>query len=406
MMKKKILIGICIALLLAAFLLRILFPGAAFVWPWVYLLPGIAFFIAGILWQQKKYVLPVSQVLFAICLTAFLAEIYFQRTLAASQIPGYRIEPPAGYGVHEGKKLQFLTSDIFGGYPNSLTLNKPNLNGLHRACRKMPDGSVKIIFEAEYTMDPFGFRAVPCRTEKPVRKPLFFFGDSFTFGVGVGDPEVYVNRIAAKWKDIGNVYNFAVPGGSPAEFFFFLKQNVIERSGAGKKPGGKAYYLLINDHRYRILGSRVRNLGVFLTWKEKLPINFAYWMKVRLFYESALFNAICSGLQGDLYLRYLKECETILKEKYAVDLTVIVYPDCTPEVLTQLKNSGFKLIYLKDVMPGYEGLHTRKADLRYEIPLDGHPNAETHQLIAEFLLNKELSGKDPADGSAPGKNAR
>lgn len=182
------------------------------------------------------------------------------------------------------------------------------------------------------------------------------------------------------------MYNFGKSGGSPAEMLFFLQNNVLEKAEVKPEPPGQAYYLIINDHRYRVLGNRTRVQAKTLTKRQKAEILFAYWTRMRLFYRSALFEAICSRFHRDLYITYLKEAEELLQKKYGISLTVIVYPDCMPDLIGELKQAGFRLLYLKEVMPGYIGYHTRKVDLRYEIPYDGHPTPNTHKIIADYLL--------------------
>ena len=391
-MKKQIIAGsIAAILLLTAFFLRLLFPGAAELWPIIFLLPGIAFLILGITWQKKKFILPVSQVLFALCVAASIAEIYFKKAMDRRMTAQLKeIAAEEKFIEKNGRKLPVLVADDFGKYPGTITLNKPNLHGISKKMGKDRDGSLRTIYEAEYTLNEQGFRKVPVRTENPLQPPLLFFGDSFTFGIGVNDDEAFVSRIAEKLQVERNVYNFGLSGGSPAEFLLILQNQVIEKEGIDTKKTCSAYYLIINDHRYRILSSRARNTGNFLTARQKADIAFVYWTKTRLFYKSELFHAISAKFHKQLYIAYLKEAEKILREKYSTTLTVVVYPDCMPDMIDQLKQAGFRLLFLKDVMPDYKGYHTRRVDLKYEIPYDGHPTAKTHQLIADFLL-KDVS---------------
>ena len=65
-------------------------------------------------------------------------------------------------------------------------------------------------FSVTYTIGPDGHRIMPVR-ERP-RATVVFLGDSYGFGVGVGDRETYLCVLASEfWPDV-NVVNTALPG--------------------------------------------------------------------------------------------------------------------------------------------------------------------------------------------------
>jgi hypothetical protein len=66
-------------------------------------------------------------------------------------------------------------------------------------------------FHVTYRCNADGFRAVQPREERAGALPIAFVGDSFTFGVGIEEPDTFVELVAAARDDL-RVANFGMPG--------------------------------------------------------------------------------------------------------------------------------------------------------------------------------------------------
>ena len=393
----------------AALIIRWLCPGVMAVWPVIYALPGAAFMLLGIAFRKVKGVLLAGQIFFSLFFALALGELVFQAALKKGNfasnpqympMPGKRIywdDDGPKTVVKKGKALPVLKGTEVFQPDSEILLFKPHVHGIHRSSCVLRGGKKKVAFEAEYTINGQGFRKVLCHTPAPPLPPLLFFGDSFTFGEGVDDDEAYVNRIAQRLKGKRNVYNFGIPGRDPTDFLYYVSRSYLEDSSLKGRLNARAFYLIINDHKYRVINNHEPYRLKYFPAQDKVVRKICYWMKERLFFRSALCEAVFNGIYKKRYIQYLKLAEKVLKEKYGTDLTVIVYPDCMPEMEKELREAGFELLELKKHMPGYKGYHARKIDLKYEIPYDGHPLPGTHALIADAVL-EYLAG-------APGRSS-
>ncbi len=117
-------------------------------------------------------------------------------------------------------------------------LPKPGGVGYHRL-----DGS----FDVEYRIDPEGFREVPY-AGVPERR-LWIFGDSFTFGSGVSNEDVYPSRIASRYlNERVRVINAAVTGHGIVQMYGRL-QALRDRL----QPGDLVVFAPISDDLQRNL---------------------------------------------------------------------------------------------------------------------------------------------------------
>ena len=397
-MKKYILPLVILFLFLSACFIRLLSPGVAAVWPFIYALLGTAVLLTGIQLRNKKYFLVVSQVIFAFFIALTMAEIFFQSKIRGElrsenglymTLPGNRIWWDCSGSktvVRNGRLLPLLSgTEAYVPGSNCMFFN-PHIHGIHRSRRLLDDGKSVITFEAEYTINEHGFRKVPYLSKQPDLPPLLFFGDSFTFGEGVNDDEVYVNLISEKLKGCRNIYNYGIPGRDPADFLFYLKSKCLERSGLKGNLNARAFYLIINDHKYRVIHTHGNSEYRYFSGKDKAARFICYWLRERFLYKSAVSDAVFNKIYNRRYLLYLQEAKAILAKKYGSDLTILIYPDCSGDMIKELSAAGFKLLFLKKYMPDYKGYHARKIDLKYEIPYDGHPTPATHKLIARAVL--------------------
>ncbi|MDD3154895.1 MAG: hypothetical protein PHS41_08505 [Victivallaceae bacterium] len=408
-MKKKIFPAIIFAfLMLVAVMLRKTFPGDPAVWPGIYLLLGVAALLPGIFFPKRTAILISSQILFSILIALAAADGYFllSDAIAAARTKdrgkdktGPRIwcDYSPGKIEHNGKMLEVFDprTDIFPAVrDDGRGIFRPGLHKLHRSAVPLADGGKIFPFVAEYTIDEFGFRKVPLRRSDNPDAPILLFGDSFTFGEGVDDDRIFSTLLAKHEENRRNVYNFASSGWSPAEFLYLLQNHALDRQGLNNPRLKHGFFLLIGDHLER--PARFQ-LGIDFDRKnDKIAFRprkstLRYYLQDRVFYKSRsiekLFYAHARRSLGKVYLSMLRNAQKILQEQYHCKLAVIVYPDCTSEMLADLRAQSFPLIELAEHMPGYRGYHTRKVDPQYEIEYDGHPNIKTHQIISAAIID-------------------
>ena len=394
-----ILSGTALLLFLTALALRAVFPGEPAVWPVIYALPGIGSLLLGIAFRQKQYLFVIMQILFSLFIALTAGELFFQSLSSRAKkqgsaqhmtLPGSRIwwdSSGEKTVVRKGRTLPVLEGSKVVQVKNGFMLFKPHTHGIHRSRRLLENNKSVVSFEAEYTINAHGFRAVPFQCPTPAQPPLLFFGDSFTFGEGVSDDEVYVNLTAEKFRNKRNVFNFAIPGRDPVDFYNCLTDGFLESSGLKGKLNAQAFYLIINEHKYRVISTSHTGRKEHLSRQDRFCRRICYWLKERLLYKSSLCDAVFNGFYSKRYIIFLKRAQQILKEKYDTSLTLLVYPDCPEKMEKELARAGFDLLLLKDRMPGYNGCHARKIDLKYEIPYDGHPLPSTHRLISDAVAD-------------------
>jgi hypothetical protein len=93
---------------------------------------------------------------------------------------------------------------------------------IYRRAKTLPDGSQ--IYDVSYSIDTEGMRTTPAGKGSGAA-PVFFFGDSFTFGEGVSNGQTLAAAFA-RVTEHGTV-NFGVPGVWPSPHV----------ADAGARPG-------------------------------------------------------------------------------------------------------------------------------------------------------------------------
>lgn len=98
---------------------------------------------------------------------------------------------------------------------------KKNCNGKYRFKKTFPI--------VQTITDQMGLRIGKNSPKKNnVKKNIFLFGDSFTYGVGIEFEKTYAGLIEKKFSDY-NVYNFAVGSYSPSVYLYKLKKTLNQK---------------------------------------------------------------------------------------------------------------------------------------------------------------------------------
>ena len=267
-----------------------------------------------------------------------------------------------------------------------------------RMTRAEAEGPGTINDAVVYTIGPDHFRIVPKAIEN-AEACVLLFGDSFTFGVGVGDDETYAAQIAMQSGGRVATQNFAVGGWGPHQFLAGLQSGRFQRALRCKPTD--AVFLMIpsliwrangvtnpwdtNGPRYRLDadGRPVRDgkLG------DPDPYNWRRWIGL---------TPVGKGDAAQLAVAVIAEAMSELKRLYPgirthfIFYRVASWSDTgfsTEDLVAfeyDLQQAGVLPIPLEAVIPRY----------RFALPdyvldrTDFHPNARAHRLIAEFILRE------------------
>jgi hypothetical protein len=249
-----------------------------------------------------------------------------------------------------------------------------------------------------YTTGPDHFRVVPEATEN-ADACVLLFGDSFTFGDGVSDEETYAAQIVKRSGRRVAAQNFAVSGWGPHQFLAGLQSGRFQRAVRCRPTD--AVFLMIpsliwrasgvtnpwdtNGPRYR-LGADGRPVRDG-TLGDRDPYNWRRWIGL---------NPISKGEASRLATAVVVEAMSTLKRFYpGIRTHFISYrvaswgdtalsSDDLGAFEYDLQQAGIMPLPLEAIIPRY-----RFALRDYILdPIDYHPNARAHRLIADFILRE------------------
>jgi len=125
---------------------------------------------------------------------------------------------------------------------------KPSICFPHKVTRA---DTGETVYNVTYCTDDYGFR-VTSPPSPEANQHLVFFGCSYTFGLGVEDKEVYVDRIAQRLPQY-HVYNFGTGGWGPGQALLLWEDGVVQQRVS--EAHGKSFYLFIGHHAERVYPS-------------------------------------------------------------------------------------------------------------------------------------------------------
>jgi len=280
----------------------------------------------------------------------------------------------------------------------------------------------RVVIGAVYTTDEIGRRQTPGPPKGDAAGTLLFFGDSFTFGEWVNDDETMpftVSQLAPQYQ----VYNYGVPGYGTQHVLAKLEDSAIVREFDAVPPV-TGVYTFIDGHVPRVIGT-MRNYaswmadcpcydldasgagvvrkGSFRTgrpWRSRLYGFFGHSQILQYFNLDWPFHFTPRDV--NLTCRIIEASRDRFQALFGSDrFYVLFYPgsNFAARMIPRLAAQGVRTLDYSKLIDW--------SDTRYQIPVDGHPTAQTHRLIASHLVNdlKLLDGAAPsdADGSSQGR---
>ena len=287
---------------------------------------------------------------------------------------------------------------------------KPKPNTSHTAIRTV-DG--KIIYSIKYSTDANSLRITPVDSTKPRTKYAQFYGCSMTFGEGVQSNET-LPYYFGKFDSAYRPYNFAYSGYGPHQMLARLETDLTKKIAAMdiapmdiapmdivKESTGIAFYIYINDHVNRAIGTMTNygynggNAPYFHEDGSELKHDGLFRDARRIrnwFYERMLKSNILKLFEigypfkiteddYELTAEIMAQASRDYKKQFGNDnFYVIIYPTTIDSslIINLLRQKGVKVLdYSKLFNP---------TDKKYAIPYDEHPTALANEVLIKELV--------------------
>lgn len=272
---------------------------------------------------------------------------------------------------------------------------KPKPDTTHTGIRTK-DG--QIIYRVKYSTDTNSLRVTPLDTTKPRTKYAQFYGCSMTFGEGVQSNET-LPYYFAKFDSTYRPYNFAYSGYGPHQMLARLETENVKK--IVKENSGIAFYIYINDHVNRVLGT-LTNFGYnggevpyYYEVNNQLKHNglikdarkFRSWIFRQLLKSNILklfkigYPFKITEKDYELTAEVMAQASRDYKKQFGNDnFYVIIYPTTVDSslIINLLKQKGVKILdYSKLFNP---------LEKKYAIPYDEHPTALANEVLIKQLV--------------------
>jgi hypothetical protein len=272
----------------------------------------------------------------------------------------------------------------------------------------------KKIFEAVYTIDSTGLRISPPYNGGEKGESILFFGDSFTFGIGVNDNETlpYVTGIKTGGKYC--IYNFGFGGYGAHQMLASIEKGMVE-SIVKYKPKYAIYQGLFDDI-YRSSGRvpwdkhgprylLLKNGNIAFTGHFDDPIDYKKYdrsksvppkkliidrilpvLKKSLAVKKIFYKYTLNHYLVDLFVELINKSRKLIESRYpGCEFHMILWDEDNfrnkMEVIEKVRKKGIRLHLIGEIFQG-------KVWSQFLYRHDGHPNALTHQVISDYIIQK------------------
>jgi hypothetical protein len=253
--------------------------------------------------------------------------------------------------------------------------------------------SGELIYNTTYSINADGLREVAHNGNEP---SVLFFGDSFTFGEGVGDAD----NLPARFAQISgySVFNFGVHGYGAHQFLRMLETARAEQMGV-RKEHALVVFTLLPTHIDRAAGRAIWDSDGprYDISSSGLEFRGPFQRSVteRILKKSYIYRLLVEPMLSETrdrrrLLAIIETASRIVERQYGTKMLVIVWdmglnaPNSneiarTAWIRDNLMKSGIPNIPVSQIKPQLQG-----AD--YYIPGDGHPNPAAYAAVAEAIF--------------------
>ena len=283
----------------------------------------------------------------------------------------------------------------------------------------------QLIYDATYTLGPNGLRvsSSPADDHNSSRPCILFFGDSFTFGLGLKDHETMPFQVDAKTRERYRTYNFGVMGYGAHQMLSALQHGLVHDAvQCDRAQVSHVFYQGITDHVGRAAGR--------LWWNERGPRyvltadgavslegrfeddddfaenrSLARVLGAQIF-KSAIYRRVVQGKHVhrfrrehiDLYLAIIEEARRMVRADFPhAEFHVLWWDedDVDNEAIRDgLEEKGIDVHLMSEILPNYEVGALNEAYRLHE--KDPHPNALANEFIARYVVSEILAQPDQA----------
>ncbi len=241
---------------------------------------------------------------------------------------------------------------------------------------------------------------------------VLFFGNSCTFGEGVGDSLTLPFQFGMRSLSEYQVYNFGVSGYGPHHMLAQLESGMVD-SVVDHPVDHIVLQILYPDHAYRVAG--YYDWNIHSPWYEIGPEGFPVhngqykdksvarsrtsWFRnhtaIGRFLSSR--NPRLSKKEKELFTSVILRAKQIADQKFGhPQFHLIVWnwaAGSSDKVFDKLQQQGIHLYDAREIFP------EDPASLQYRLsPYDTHPNQYAYGMMADFLMEKVRKSRPATEG--------
>ena len=274
----------------------------------------------------------------------------------------------------------------------------------YEAIKKNIDGTP--VYDATYSIDKNGMRKIVSAPKAECT--TYFFGDSFTFGVGVNDKETLPNQ----YSEISgcDALNFGVPGYGPHHMLRLLE---IDRPRTiGAPPPSLVVFTALVEHlnrasgrsagwddfgpSYDIINGEAKFVGPFHSRDQKPPGLFdrakdalIFWCRTCGLVQTRLaqryYYAAPTDEERERMIAIVVKANKMIAQRYHAPFVFVLWDvlqyGATSDadfIEDRLTKAGVRVIRISKVLP-------QLRDNKYYIVGDVHPRGPAYGMVAKYL---------------------
>jgi hypothetical protein len=280
-----------------------------------------------------------------------------------------------------------------------------------------------VAYEATYNIDENGMRLTNPHVAPPASESVLFVGDSIIFGQALDDANTLPSQFARLQGSQSLVLNAGVPGYGPHNVLRAIE--IGRYDSVMKPPPHTVVFLTFASHVQRASGlSPWENGPHYEVGSDgklffKGPYRSVALARARSFlYQSQVFQLIFdsyinfqqkfSDRGGEAALeRYgaiVEQIKNLVNERYDARFIVLFSnfdkeANQSANVIAELKRRNIEIVQVVDLIPDLQ-----EDPDKYRVPIDHHPNAEYHRLLAEYLHRRLRVGNSISTSSSASSN--